>query len=56
MSKSRKQVEDKINWSKVSSDKKIIELIKQRNKLESAILLIDRESLIRYELEYLSLV
>ena len=42
-----------INWTKVSDNEKVISLIKEREKLEEQINLIDKTALIKYELELL---
>lgn len=42
-----------VDWSKVSSNKEVIRLIKERNKIEEQIKAIDKMALINYELEIL---
>jgi hypothetical protein len=42
-----------IDWTKVSDNEKVIELIRQREELEKQIREIDEMALVRYELEAL---
>lgn len=42
-----------IDWTKISDNEKIIELIKEREKIEKQIREIDDMALVRYELEAL---
>lgn len=46
---------DKIDYNKVSNNPKVIELIKQREKIEEQIRKIEKRALLKYELEVLSL-
>ena len=46
---------DKINYNKVSNNPKVIELIKERERIESEIKKLDETALINYELEILNL-
>jgi hypothetical protein len=45
----------KIDWSKVTDNKEIIELIAKRDAIEEQILKIDKMVLVRYELELLAI-
>ncbi len=40
-----------IDWKKVTNNKEVIKLLKQRNKIEEKIRTIDENALIKYELE-----
>jgi hypothetical protein len=42
-----------IDWKKVTNNKKVINLIKEREKIEEKIRAIDEMALVRYELEAL---
>lgn len=42
-----------IDWTKVSDNKEVVTLIKEREKLEEQIRAIDAMALIRYEVEVL---
>ena len=44
-----------IDWKKVTNNKEVIKLIKQRNKIEEKIRAIDENALIKYELEILQI-
>lgn len=44
----------KIDWSKITTNQEVINLIKQRNALEDKIESIDKDVLIKYELYVLS--
>lgn len=42
-----------IDWSKVSDNEEVIELLKQRNEIENKIYAIDVDALMRYALQVL---
>lgn len=44
------------DWNKVTKNKQIIKLLKEREKIEKAIFSIDKDALIKYELERLQLI
>lgn len=44
-------IPENFDWSKVSDNVQVIELLKQREKIEDSIRLIDENSLILFELE-----
>ena len=46
---------DKIDYSKVSSNPKVIELIKDREKIEKQIRELEEMALVKYELEVLAI-
>ena len=46
---------NKIDYSKISENPKVIELIKQREKLEEEIRELDKNALLEYEMLYLSI-
>ncbi len=46
---------DKIDYSKVSDNPKVVELLKKRNNIEKQIREIDQMALLNYEVEYLAL-
>jgi hypothetical protein len=46
---------DKIDYSKVSSNLKVIELIKEREKIEKQIRELEEMALVKYELEVLAI-
>lgn len=46
-------ITDMIDWTKVSDNEKVIELIKQREEIEKQIREIDNMALVRYEIEAL---
>jgi len=46
---------DKIDYSKVSDNPKVIELIKQREEIEKQIRKLEEMALVKYELEVLAL-
>ncbi len=46
---------DKIDYSKVSSNLKVIELIKEREKIEKQIIELEEMALVKYELEILAI-
>ena len=45
----------KIDYDKVSKNSRVIELLKEREKIENEIKSLDKEALINYELEVLQL-
>lgn len=46
---------DKIDYSKITDNPKVIELLKKRNEIEKEIREIDEIALVKYEMEYLAL-
>ena len=46
---------DKIDYSKITDNPKVIELLKKRNEIEKEITEIEEMALVKYELEYLEL-
>jgi len=46
---------DKIDYSKVSDNPKVVGLLKKRNNIEKQIREIDQMALLNYEIEYLAL-
>ena len=46
---------ENIDYSKVTDNPKVIELLKARNEIEKQIREIEQMALVKYELEYLSL-
>ena len=46
---------DKIDYSKVSDNPKVIELIKEREKIEKQIRELEEMALVKYELEILAI-
>jgi hypothetical protein len=53
MEKKMRNPKDFIDWSKVSKNQDVINLIKQREALEDKIRSIDNMALVRYEMEAL---
>ena len=49
------KIMDKIDYSKVSSNPKVIELIKDREKIEKQIRELEEMALVKYELEVLAI-
>ena len=49
------KIMDKIDYSKVSSNPKVIELIKEREKIEKHIRELEEMALVKYELEVLAI-
>ena len=46
---------DKIDYSKVTDNPKVVELLKKRNEIEKQIREIEEIALVKYEIEYLAL-
>ena len=46
---------DKIDYSKITDNPKVVELLKKRNEIEKQISEIEEMALVKYEIEYLAL-
>ena len=46
---------DKIDYSKITDNPKVVELLKKRNEIEKQIREIEEMALVNYEIEYLAL-
>tara|TARA_R110002012_G_scaffold283878_1_gene474434 strand:+ start:227 stop:424 length:198 start_codon:yes stop_codon:yes gene_type:complete len=49
------KIMDKIDYSKITDNPKVIELLKKRNEIEKEIREIEEMALVKYEIEYLAL-
>ena len=49
------KIMDKIDYSKITDNHKVIELLKKRNEIEKEIREIEEMALVKYEIEYLAL-
>lgn len=46
---------NKIDYSKITDNPKVVELLKKRNEIEKEIREIEKMALVKYEIEYLAL-
>ena len=49
------KIMDKIDYSKITDNPKVVELLKKRNEIEKQIREIEEMALVKYEIEYLAL-
>tara|TARA_R110000822_G_C15151500_1_gene477276 strand:+ start:581 stop:757 length:177 start_codon:yes stop_codon:yes gene_type:complete len=49
------KIMDKIDYSKITDNPKVVELLKKRNEIEKEIREIEEMALVKYEIEYLAL-
>ena len=49
------KIMDNIDYSKITDNPKVIELLKKRNEIEKEIREIEEMALVKYEIEYLAL-